>query len=307
MTIQYETRGTAGLCLLHTLFPGCTSLMLLFAWNITLVRALQPHSPDLCARWKLLPTMQAGEGTRDRERLWPRPGAMGVRVPATDWKGEQRFSRRKMGESARGNGGMPHQTSLGWRRSNAPAALWPTREWPQERVHFWLQKKPSRAAAVIAASLHWSSSWGPTPRWVKGPKEWCQRAPVLTSWHPASLRDSPRGVPDSPRQPGGMPADLGVTTCKPGWSYGPYLHFNLPGGWRHFASECLQDLRTWAVTRQTTGLLRILLCYTWLEGAMKWDSGIPAGCRQTSVVNNTHGDAINFYNLLLMSQLGISL
>ena len=113
MTIQDETRGTAGLCLLHTLFPGCTSLMLLFAWNITLVHALRPCSPDLlCARWKLLPTTQAGGGMGDRERLWPRQGVMGARVPATDWKGEQRFSGRKMGEPAQGNGGMSHETSL---------------------------------------------------------------------------------------------------------------------------------------------------------------------------------------------------
>lgn len=74
MTIGYETRGTAGLCLLQPLFPGCTSLMLLFAWNIGLVRALQPRSPDLlCARWKLLPTTQAGGEMGDRER-----GVMGA-------------------------------------------------------------------------------------------------------------------------------------------------------------------------------------------------------------------------------------
>lgn len=141
--------------------------------------------------------------------------------------------------------------------------------WPQVRVRFWHQEKLSRAAAVIAACLHWGSSWGPAPRWVKRPKERCQRAPLLTSWQSASLQDSRRGAPDSPRQPGGMPADLRVTTCKSGWSCSPYLHFNLTGGWRHSASARLQDLGTWAVARQNTGLLWILLSYMWLEGAMK--------------------------------------
>jgi len=103
MATRYETRGTAGSCLLHTLFPGRTSLKLLFAWNITLVRALQPRSPGrLCARWKLLPTTLAVRGMGSRERPRPRQGGMRARVPATDWEGEQSFSARKMGEPAGG-------------------------------------------------------------------------------------------------------------------------------------------------------------------------------------------------------------
>lgn len=59
MTIQYEIRDTAGLCVLHSTSPGCTSLMLLFAWNMTLLHALQSHSPDLHGvHWKLLQILQ---------------------------------------------------------------------------------------------------------------------------------------------------------------------------------------------------------------------------------------------------------
>lgn len=50
MTIQCETRGTAGLCLLST---GCALLMPLFAWNIVLV-VPSGHTAQTC--WKLLLT-----------------------------------------------------------------------------------------------------------------------------------------------------------------------------------------------------------------------------------------------------------
>lgn len=188
------------------------------------------HSPPLCPP-QLLPTAQAGGGTADQER-----GAMGARVPPTDRKGERRFYGRKMGESAQGDGGMPRETSLVRRRSYTRALLWPTWGWAQVRARFWLQKKPSKAAAVVAASLRCGSGCGPAPQGVKHPKERRQRAPVLISCYPASRR----GVPGCPKQLG---AHLQISRCPPGCSCSPHLHFSLTGAWRHCASEHLQGLR----------------------------------------------------------------
>lgn len=167
------------------------------------------HSPPRC------PPAAAPDRTGRRGNSRPRAGSDGRPtygtvdgVPPTDRKGEQRFYGRKMGESAQGDGGMPRETSPVRRRSYARAPLWPTWGWPQVRARFWLQKKPSKAAAVIAASLRCGSGCGPAPRGVKHPKERRQRAPVLNSCYPASRR----GVPGCPKQLGGTSADLGVPT-----------------------------------------------------------------------------------------------
>lgn len=196
MTIQCETRGTAGLCLLHTLLTGCASIMPLFAWNIVLV-VPSGHRAQTC--WKLL---LIGQSTA--------PARWGVRgVPRHRLERKQNSTARKVWGSAQG--------MEGWHMEQA---------WSTEgvmHVHLCGSAEGTFLAPGKVLQPHCCQHRLSALRWQL-------RAPTLlglriqgkvSRWQSAS-RDSPRST-HLPSSLVALPAHLGVTTCSPNCITGTLL------------------------------------------------------------------------------------
>lgn len=229
MTIKCETRGTAGLCLLHTLPTGSASLMPLFAWNIVLV-VPSGHTAQTAGSCSWL----------DRAQLWPRWGVRGEWSQPQTGKGNKAFPEKRCEglptvmegchkkQTWSEEGMMHEQLWLRWgyisdTRKSPPVPLL----WPQTVLHSQL-----------------------TPHWVKEPKEGCPKAPLLISWQSPSL-----GTAQGASTPGSLVALSAHLEWQPAAPSASQSHRGLGA----LFSWVSQDLHTWAVARQNTSLLWNLL------------------------------------------------